>query len=151
MGGVDGEDIHFRLRQFLRPLQKVARGADRSAYAQTALRILRCIGILQLFLDVFDRDQALEVVLVIDYQKLFHAMLVKNFFRFFQRGADRDRDQIFLGHHFVDGNVEAGFKAQVAIGEDADQLAVIGDGNSGNFVLAHDIKRIAHLVGRHAS
>ena len=111
------------------------------------MRILRSIRILQLFLDVFDCDQALEVVLVIDHEKFFHAVLVKNCFRFFERGSDRDSDEILLGHHLVNGNVEAGFKAQVAVGENADQLAIVRNGDSGNLVFAHDLKRIANLVG----
>ena len=147
MSAVDGEDIYLGLGQFLGALQEISGGSNRGTYAQAALRILRSIRILQLFLDVFDCDQALEVVLVIDHEKFFHAVLVKNFFRFFERGSDRDRDEIFLGHHLVDGNVEAGFKAQVAVGENSDKLAVVRNRHSGNLVFAHDLKRIANLVG----
>jgi hypothetical protein len=49
-------------------------------------------------------------------------------FRIIQRGTDWDRDEIFSGHHFADGNVGAGFEAEVAVGEDADQLFVLGYG-----------------------
>ena len=144
---VDGEHVDFGLGQFLRALQKISGGADGRAYAQAALRIFRGVGILQFLLDVFDRDQALEVVLVVDDQKFFDAMFVKNFFGFFERGSHGNRDEIFLGHHLVDGNVEAGFEAQIAIGENADQLSVLGDGHAGDLVLAHDLERIADLVG----
>ena len=135
----------FAFGQFLRALQKISGGADGRAHAQPALRIFRGVGIFQLLLNVFDRDQALQVVLVVDDQKFLDAMLVQNFFRFFERGADGNGDEVFLGHHFADGNVEAGFKAQVAIGENADQLAVLGDGHAGDLVLAHDLERIARL------
>ena len=146
MSAVDGEDIYLGLGQFLSSLQEISCCPNGSTYAQTALRIFSCIGILQFFLDVFNRDQALEGVLVIHHQKFFHAVLVKDCFRFFEGGPDRNSDEILLGHHFIDGNVEAGFKAQIAVGENADQLAVVRNGDAGNLVLAHHLKRIAHLV-----
>ena len=150
VGAVDGEHVDFGFCQFLRAFQKISGRADRCAHAQASLRVLRGVGILQLLLNVFDRDQALQVVLVVDHQKFLDAVLVKNLFRFFERGADGHGDQVLLGHHLVDRNVEAGFKAQVAIGENADQLAVLGDGHAGNLVLAHDFERVADLVGRRA-
>ena len=77
-------------------------------------------------------------------------MFVQDIFRVFERGADRDSDQIFLGHHLADGNIEAGLEAQVAIGEDAHQFSVLGDGHAGNFVLAHHFKRVGNFgIGRH--
>ena len=147
MSAIDGEDVHFCFGQFLRSLQKIPGGADRRADTQASLRILGGVRILQFFLDVFDRDQALEVVLIVDHEEFLDAVLVENLFRFLQRRAHGNGDEIFLGHHLVDGNVEAGFKAQVAVGEDADKLSVFGDRNAGNFVLAHDFKRVGNLVG----
>ena len=148
MGAVDGEDIHFCLRQFLGAFQKISRGADRRAHTQTALKILRRIWILQLLLDVFDCDQALQVVVVVNHQELFHAVLVQDFFGLFERGSDRDRDQVLLGHHAVDGNVEAGLEAQVAVGKNADKLALLGDGHPRDFVFAHHFEGVRDLVGR---
>ncbi len=98
------------------------------------LRIFGSVGVLQLFLDVFYRDESLEVVLVVDDEKFFDAVLVENFFGIFERGAYGHGDEIFLGHHAVDGNVEAGFEAEVAVGENADELAMLGDGHARNFV-----------------
>ena len=147
---IDGEHVDLGLGQFLRALQEISGGSDGSTHAQTALRIFRRVGIFQLLLNVFDRDQALQVVFVVDDEKFLDAMLVKNFFRFFERGSHGHGDEVFLGHHFIDGNVEAGFKAQVAVGKNADELAVLGDGHAGNLVLAHDLERIADSVrGRH--
>jgi len=61
--------------------------------------------------------------------------------------ADGHGDEVFLRHHAIDGNVEAGLEAQVAVGENAHQPAVFGDGHAGNFILAHDFERVADLVG----
>ena len=47
-------------------------------------------------------------------------MLVQDLLCVFQRGADRNGDEIFFRHHFVDRNVEAGFETEIAVGEDTD-------------------------------
>ena len=125
MRGVDGQHIHLAGRQLLRALQKIARGSNRRTDPQPSLRILSSAGVLQLLLNVLDRDQALEHVLVVDHQQLFHTVPVQNFFGLFKRGADRNCDQILLRHHLRNRHVRARFKPQIAIGQDADQLAVL--------------------------
>ena len=87
------------------------------------LLVLAGIGVLQLLLDVLDGDQALQLVVVVDDQQLFDAVLVQDELGLFERGADGDGDEVFLGHHVADGNVGARLEAQVAVGEDADELA----------------------------
>src|ERR1035437_1671510 len=144
---VDGQHVHFGFGQFLRAFEEIAGGADGRTYAQAALRVLGRVGIFQLLLNVLDRDQALEVVLVIDHEKLLDAVLVENFFGVFERGSHGHGDEVSLGHYFIDGNIEAGFKAQVAVGENADQFAVLGDGDAGNLVFAHDLEGVAYSVG----
>src|SRR5205823_6592001 len=57
-----------------------------------------------------------------------------------------NRDEVLLRHHLVDWNVEASLEAQVAVGENADQLAVLGDGHARDLVFAHDFERITDLV-----
>ena len=148
MRGVDGEHVGARLYQLRGALKKVARGADGSAHAQTAFFILAGAGVFQLLLDVLDRDQALQVVLIVDHQQLLHPVLVEDQFGLFKRRAHGDRDQVFLGHHLADGNVGAGFKAQIAIGEDSDQPLALRHRNAGDLVPPHHFERIAdHLVG----
>ena len=63
----------------------------------------------------------------------------------FQRGADGNGDQILLGHNFFDRQFEAILKSQVAIGQDAHELALERDGYSGNVVLLHNAERIGDL------
>ena len=144
---VDGQHIHARPHQFRRALQKVAGGPDGSADAQPALIVLAGVGILQLLLDVLDRDQALQIVLIVHHQQLFHAVLVQDQLGLFQRGAHRNGDQVLLGHHVADGNVGAGLKAQVAVGEDAHQLLALRHRHAGDLVAPHHFQRVAdHLV-----
>ena len=85
------------------------------------LLVLDGVGVLQLLLDVLDGDEAFELVVVVDDEELFDAVLVEDLFGLLERGADGDGDEVLLGHHVVDGNVGAGDEAEVAVGEDADQ------------------------------
>ena len=147
MRRVDGQHIHARPHQLRRPLQKIARRPDGSAHAQPALLVLAGVGIFQLLLDVLDRDQALQVVLIVDHQQLFHAVLVQDQLGLFERGAHRHGDQVFLGHHVADGNVGAGFKAQVAVGQNAHQPLALRHRHAGDLVAPHHFERVAdHLV-----
>ena len=55
-----------------------------------------------------------------------------------------------LRHYLADGDIEAALKAQIAVGENAHQLPILGDRNAGNFVLAHNVESVGNLVvGRH--
>jgi hypothetical protein len=124
--GIDGQHVHLARHQFLRALQKIAGGADRRAHAQTPLLVLGGIGIFQLLLNVLDGDQALQDVVIVHHQQAFPRGAGAGSLRFLERGAHRHGDQIVLGHHFGDRQVEARLEAQIAVGEDAHQLAVLG-------------------------
>ena len=143
---VNGQYVGFGFRQFLRALQEIAGRADGAADAQAAMVVFGGLRIFQFLLDVLDRDQTLQVVLVVDDQQLFDAVLMENFFRLLERRSYRHGDQMVLGHHLADGDVEAGLKAQVAVGEDANQFAVfLRDGHAGNLVFLHHIERVGNL------
>ena len=121
VGGVDGEHVDFLARQFHGALEKIAGGADGRAHAQAALLVLRGVGKFQLFLDVLDGDQALEVEVLVHDEKLFDAVALQDALGFFERGADGHGDQIVLGHHRADGLIEIALEAQIAVGENADE------------------------------
>ena len=142
MGTIDGEQVHLRFCQFLRPLEKITGGTNSCAYPKATMRILGGVRVFQFFLNVFNGDQTFEVILVIHHQQLFHSMLVKNFFGFFERRPHRHRDEVVLGHNLADGDVEAGLEAQIAISQDSNQLAILGYWHSGNLVFAHDLQGI---------
>ena len=150
VGGVDGEDVDALADQLGGALEVVAGGADGGADAQAALLILGGVGVLQFLLDVLDGDEALEFVVFVDDEEFFDAVLVEDFLGLLERGADGDGDEVFFGHHFGDGDVGAGFEAEVAVGEDADQLAIAGDGDAGDLVAAHDFEGVGdELLGGH--
>jgi hypothetical protein len=124
VGGVDGEGVDAVFDELGGAFEEVAGGADGSGDAEAALLILAGVGVLQLLLDVFDGDEALELVGVVDDEELFDAVLVEDVLGLLERGADGDGDEVGLGHHVADGDVGAGDEAEVAVGEDADELAV---------------------------
>ena len=125
MGAVNGQHIHFACASSCARSRKSPVAPIAAPTRSRPVRIFGGVGILQFLLNVLDRDQALEDVLVIHDQQLFHAVLVQNLFRFLQRGAHGHGDQVVLGHDLADRNIEAGLKAQIAIGENADQFAVL--------------------------
>ena len=77
VGGVDDDDIDFRPDQFADALQIITCGADRGADTQSALVIFGGQRIFDLFGDVFDGDQALQILILVDDQQLLDAMLVQ--------------------------------------------------------------------------
>ena len=90
--------------------------------------------------------------MIVHHQQLLDAMLMQDRLGIAQGGADRDRDEVFLGHHFADGDIGSGFEAEIAIGEDADQLFVLGHGHARDAVAAHDLQRVGDFfVGRHGN
>ena len=99
-------------------------------------------------MNILDGDEALQHVVVVHYQELFHAVAVQDFLGLLESGADRNGDQVLLSHHLRDGHVGAGLKAQVAIGQDADQLAVLGDRHARDAIAPHDFQRIGNLLVR---
>ena len=146
---VDGEHVDIALGELLGALEEIAGGPDGRAHTEPSMGILGGARIFQLLLNVLDGDESLEHVLVVDHQQLFDAMAVQDLLRLLERGADRDGDQVLLGHHFGDWDVGAGLKSQIAIGEDADQLAVLGHRHARDPVAPHDFERIGYfLVGR---
>ncbi len=139
------QHVHFSGHQLLGALQEVGARTNGRAHAQSSLRIFRRVGIFQLFLNVLDGDQALERVLIVHHQKFLHAVMMQNLLGFFERGAHRNRDEILLGHHVGDWEIVARFESQVAIGQDADQPAVLGDRHAGDAIAFHQRERVENL------
>ena len=76
--------------------------------------------------------------------QLFHLAAQQQGLGFLQGDALGGGDEMFLGHHLADGDIEAGHELEVAVGDDAHQLAVgIADGNAADMELAHQPVGIA--------
>ena len=146
VGGVHHQQIHLGLHQLRRAFQVIARGPQGGAHAQAPLLVLAGIGVVNLLLNILYGNKSTKIIGFIDDEKFFHAVLVQHPLGFFQGRSHGDRNQVFLGHHLFHGQVEAVLEAQVAVGQDAHQLALLGDGHAGNLVLLHDFERIGDPV-----
>lgn len=145
MGGVDHDNVHARSNQRADAFAGVFTGADRSADTQTTLVVLARERPGFGFLDVLDGHHALERELVVDDQDFFQTVLVQQVTHFVLVGAFADGDQtLFRRHHFANGDVQAGFKTDVAGGHDADELAIMQDWNAGDVVLTGQFEQVTN-------
>ena len=62
---------------------------------------------------------------------------------FLQRGVDRRCNQVLPGHVLVNGPVQVLDKPHVAVGQDADQLALLGDRDARDVIARHQFFRLA--------
>ncbi len=118
-------EIDAGAHQTLDSLFPVGAHADRGADAQPAALVFARVGILNFLFDVFDRDQTFELEALVHDQKLFDAMLVQQLFCSVEIDAGLHRHQVFLGHDLGYRTIVALFETQIAIGEDADQPAIL--------------------------
>ena len=150
VGGVDDNHVDSGPDQSFEPFFAVIADPDRRPHPQPSEVVLAGVGILADFFDVLDGDQPLEGKGVVDHQQLFDTMQVQVIFSLLQGRSRRHGDQLVLGHHVGDRLVQFGFETQVAIGQNTDQLAILGDGNPGDAVFLHQLKGlIDFLVGMH--
>ena len=144
--GVDDQHVDARGDQLLDALFGAGAHAHRRAHAQLAQGVLvgdRMLGVLD---DVLDRGQAAQLEAVVDDQHALQAMLVHQGLGFVQRRAFLHRDQAILrGHDVAQRLVEVLFEAQVAVGDDTDQLAAFDHRQAGDAVLALQRDGVAHL------
>ncbi len=97
--------------------------------------------------------------MVVDDQQLLDAVRVQDLLGFLEADAGARGDEVVLGHHLGDGAVEPLLEAEVAVREDADELAVLRDRQTRDVEAAHDRERIldalirahGHRVGDHAA
>ena len=141
MRRVNRQRVHTRLHQRRRTLKIIAHRSNRSRNPQPPLRVLRRVRVLQLLLNVLDRDQPLQLILVVHHQQLLHAMLMQDVLGLFQRRSNWHRDQVLLRHHRVDRKVGPRHKPQVAVRQDADQLLVLRHRHTGDLEPPHHLKR----------
>ena len=151
MGGIDHDHVDPGLDQRLHARFHIGGRADRRADPQAPEAVLAGIGILLDLLDILDGDQPLEETIVVHHQQFFDPGMLEVLLGLFQSGSDLHGHQVALGHPGRDRQIEIGLEAQVAVGQNADQLAVgLGDRHAGDAVALHDIQRFADFLGRAA-
>ena len=147
--GVDHDGVDAGFHQGFDTLFRALAHAHRRAHAQAAGGVTRGKREAGLLGDVLHRDQALEFVLVVNDQQAFQLELVQQRLGFLGAGAFVHRDQLVARRHdFVHRHVVAGFKAQIAPGHDADNLAAFEHRKAGNAQLLRQVDHLAHRMAR---
>ena len=146
MGGIDDDDVHAGFDQRLGTLFGALANADRRADPQPAETVLAGIRMLGGLLDVLDRDQAAQLEILVDHQHALEPMLVHELHRLFPGGALAHRHQALARRHDVlDRLVELGLESEIAVGDDAHDLARGADDRQArNLVLIGDVQHVAH-------
>ncbi len=148
---VDHDDVHAGFDQRGDALLRAFPDADRGADPQLALLVLRRIRVLARLENVLHRDQAAQLEAVAHDQHALETMLVQERARFLRARSFLDVYQpVARGHDGAHRLVEVGLEAVVAVGDHADDLALLHDRESRYPVLLREREKLAHRdVRRH--
>ena len=139
MGGIDDDHIHLGLHQRIHPHHHVLCDAYGRAAEQPSLLILCRIWVLNLLLNIFDRDQALQVKVLIYNRQLLFPGLRQYLLGFLQGNSLTGSNQPFRGHGFLNLFCEIRLKKQVPVGDNAHQLFALRDRNPRYPEFAHQL------------
>ena len=149
---IDDEQVDVRRDQRFGPFERVTADADGRSDPQAPERVLARVRVLDHLLDVLDGDQPLEHELIVDDQQLLDLVPVQELARLFERRAHRHGEQRIARHDVGDRPIQVRLEAQVAVGQDADQLAFLaavgGDRHARDAVLPHQVEGLEDPVGR---
>jgi hypothetical protein len=137
---VDGDDVRAGLEERLDARLAIGAHAHGRAAEEAPERVLRGVGVLLDLLDVLDGDEALQLEGVVHDEELLDAVPVEQHLRLVEGDADLGGDEI-LRHHLLDALLEVPLEAQVAVRDDADELAPLHHGDAADAVLAHEPER----------
>ena len=144
MRGIDHEHIHARRSQAFNAFLAVAARANRRAHAQTFIFIFTGQRIFARTAQILDRHQPLEGEVIIHQQHFFNAIFMQQGLDFLSAGVFAGGHQSVLrGHHLAHRDIVFHI-AQIAAGDDADQLAVFQHGQTGEFMFAGNLAHFAH-------
>ena len=143
--GIDHQDVDAGRDQRLGALVGVATGSDRRADAQLTELVLAGVRVLGRLQDVLDRDETLELELVVHNENTLEPVAMHEALGVLELGALGHGDQLVaLGHDIGHRLIEIGLETQVAVGHDADDLAPVEHRQPG------DLVRLASVPARRA-
>ena len=102
---------------------EVAAAPIAAATRRRPMLVLVRVRKLAALVNVLDRDQTAQHALRVHDGQLLDAVLAENLLGLVERRAHRRGDEILLRHRVVQRPVEAALELQIAIGDDADELA----------------------------
>src|SRR5215213_4091031 len=142
---INHETVDTCLDELVSALAVIAGSADRRRDAQAPEIVFRRCRILNRLLNIFDGDQSFYMFVLVDDEQLLDSVFLQNGFGLFERRAYGNRDERLRRHHFGDRNVEPRLKTQIAIGDDADEVAAfINDRYAADVKTLHHLQRFTH-------
>ena len=145
VGGIHDQGVSAAGQKGLGAFQRVGSDADGCCHAQAAVVVLAGIGILLDLVDVLDGDKALQVLVLVNHQKLFYTVLMQVALGFLKGCAKGHGHKIFGSHDFLDLYLGAVLdKSHVAVCQDADKLSVIDNRQAGDAEVMHQLQGFAH-------
>ena len=143
--GVDDDDVDAGRDQCLDTRFGVLPRSDRGADAQAPEFVLAGARMLGGFQDVLDGDETAQLMLAIDDEHPFQAVAVHERLRRFEIGALRHGHELLRPRHDLRNRlIEIRLEAQVAVGDDPDDLPPLDDRQSGNSMLVGERQHLAH-------
>ncbi|CAB4550925.1 unannotated protein [freshwater metagenome] len=142
MCGINTYRINAGLHECIDSLLKISANAHCRSTAQTATLILRGMGMLCGFQNIFDSNQTHQGPIAVDKRQLLQAMLTENCSRLRQCRTHRSGDQRCSRHKVSNRTRKIlGFtKTGVAVRQNANKFALsIDDRNTRNMKLRHDV------------
>jgi len=151
VGRVQDQQVHLGFHQRLGAIGEIIRDPQGGAHSEATLIVLARIRVLNLFLNVFDSDEALQMIRLIHDQHLFNPILMQVLLRFLQGGPNRYRYEPIPArrHHVSDGLLQVFLKPEIAIGHNTQQESVVVDHwNSRNAKTTHHFLGLVDLCLR---
>ena len=147
--GIHHQHIDTGFTQERRPLLGIGARAHRRADPQGAPAVVAGVRKIAGFLEVLGGYQTLQLKVLVHHQHLLDAVLVKQRQDLILVRIFLDCDQAILRRHdLADRTVQTRFEAQVPVGDDARQAAVVLDRQARNIVPPGDFQHLANaLVG----
>lgn len=125
VSGVDYDDVDSGVDEAFDAVFSAGADGNGCADEQLALGVLGCERVIGCLGDVLDGHEAGETEVVGDDENAFETVLVHEFLGFLEAGAFVDGDEaIARSHDFADRSGHAGFKAEVAVGDHAEDSVV---------------------------
>ena len=146
---IDDDGIDVGLYECTNAIHRVGCDAHSGGYAQAALAVLTGHGLVLGLRDVLVGYQANEFVVIVQDGKFLYLVLLQYLCCCAEVGLQVRRDEVLARHHLVDGAVDVLLETEVAIGDDAFQVALVIDhGNAADVVFRHQFEGIADAAAQ---
>ncbi len=98
MRAVETKNIDVTFNQRRAALDDIAGDTYAGRDPQPSELVLAGVRVIVRLFDVLDRDQTLEIALLVDHEELFDAVLVEQYLGLVEGRPDRRGHQVFFGH-----------------------------------------------------